>query len=133
MNNQLALTAAPEESAPLTLQGAWNAVVDGVTWFFKNLSPAFGWALLGIGACAAFFAYYWLCLRPRPRSLEWIAMREKRSRPRRMTLTLPCRPLDSRDTLPVLLITAVYAVTAFFQLGNLGGPESVVKFQQGDS
>ena len=133
MNNQLALTAAPEESAPLTLQGAWNAVVDGVTWFFKNLSPAFGWALLGIGACAAFFAYYWLCLRPRPRSLEWIAMREKKSRPRRMTLTLPCHPLDSRDTLPILLITAVYAVTAFFQLGNLGGPESVVKFQQGDS
>ncbi len=132
MDGILALTAAPEESAPLTLLGAWNAVVDGVSWFFRNLSPAFGWALLGIGVCAAFFVYYWLCLRPRPRSLEWIAMREKKAAPRRLTLTLPCHPMEGRDILPVLLLTAVYAFTAFFQLGNLDGPQSVVKFQEGD-
>lgn len=41
MINLLSLTAAPEESAPLTLQGIWDAVVSGVGWFFKNLSPAF--------------------------------------------------------------------------------------------
>ena len=61
MINLLALTASapalPEESAPLTLQGTWDAVVDGVSWFFGNLSPAFAWAILGIAVCAAFFVY----------------------------------------------------------------------------
>lgn len=137
MINVLALTASaspgPEESAPLTLQGAWDAVVEGVSWFFTNLSPAFAWFIPALAVCAAFFVYYWLCLRPRPRSLEWIAMSEERSRHRRLTLTLPRHPMERSDILPVLLLTAVYAATAFFQLGNLTGPQSVVKFRQGDS
>ncbi len=135
MMNILSLTAspAPEESAKLTLQGVWEAASKGISWFFGNLSPAFAWALLGIALCAAFFVYYWLCLRPRPHSLEWIAMAEEREKRRRMTLTLPCHPMEKRDILPVLLLTAVYAFTAFFQLGNLSGPQSVAKFQQGDS
>ena len=124
---------APEESAPLTLQGAWEAAVSGVTWFFTNLSPAFTWAILGVTLCVSFFVYYWLCLRPRSRSLEWIAMAEEKGRPRRFTLTLPHHPMERRDALPVLLLTAVYAVTAFFQLGSFTGPESCVEFQQGDS
>ena len=124
---------APEESAPLTLQGAWEAAVSGVTWFFTNLSPAFTWAILGVTLCISFFVYYWLCLRPRSRSLEWIAMAEEKGRPRRFTLTLPHHPMERRDALPVLLLTAVYAVTAFFQLGSFTGPESCVEFQQGDS
>ena len=133
MSNILSLTAAPEESAPLTLQGIWDSVVYGVSWFFGNLSPAFFWALAGLAACAAFFVYYWLCLRPRPRSLEWIAMAEAREKRRRLTLTLPHHPMEKRDILPVLALTVVYAFTAFFQLGNLSGPQSVAKFQQGDS
>ena len=132
MINILSLTAAPEESAPLTLQGIWDAVVYGVGWFFKNLSPAFAWALLGLAACAAFFVYYWWCLRPRPRSLEWIAMAERASKPRRLTLTLPCHPMEKRDALPLLLLTAVYAFTAFFQLGNFSGPQNPAKLRQGD-
>ena len=137
MINILALAAsaspAPGESAPLTLQGVWDAVVYGVTWFFSNLSPAFVWAVAGITVCVCFFVYYWWCLLPRPRSLEWIAMAEERSKPRRMTLTLPHHPMERRDLLPVLALTIVYAFTAFFRLGNLSGPQSVVKFQQGDS
>ena len=135
MINLLALTTspAPEESAPLTLQGAWDAVVYGVSWFFGNLSPAFVWAILGIAVCVAFFAYYWWCLRPRPHSLEWIAMSEERAKPRRMTLTLPCHPMERRDILPVLLLAAVYAFTAFFRLGDFSVPQSPVKFQQGES
>lgn len=132
MINLLSLTAAPEESAPLTLQGIWDAVVSGVGWFFKNLSPAFAWALLGLTACAAFFVYYWWCLRPRPHSLEWIAMEEENSKPRRLTLTLPCHPMEKGDALPLLLLTAVYAFTAFFQLGNLSGPQNPAKLRQGD-
>lgn len=127
-----AASPAPEESAPLTLQGAWDAVAYGVTWFFGNLSPAFAWAVLGIAVCAAFFAYYWHCLRPRPHSLEWIAMAEEKAKPRRMTLALPCHPMERRDILPLLLLTAVYAFTAFFRLGDFSVPQNPVKFQQGD-
>ena len=135
MINLLAMTAspAPSESAPLTLREAWDAVVYGVTWFFTNLSPAFAWFIPGLAVCVAFFAYYWWCLRPRPHSLEWIAMAEERSQPPRMTLTLKRHPMEKRDILPVLLLTAVYAFTAFFRLGDLKAPQSMVKFQQGDS
>ena len=135
MINVLALTAsaAPEESAPLTLQGAWDAVVKGVSWFFTNLSPAFVWFIPALAVCVAFFVYYWLCLRPRPHSLEWIAMAEERFQHRRLTLTIPCYPMEKSDVLPILLLTAVYAATAFFRLGNMTGPQSVVKFQQGES
>ena len=135
MINTLALTAspAPEGSAPPTLREIWDAAAYGVTWFFTNLSPAFAWAVIGIALCAAFFVYYWHCLRPRPHSLEWIAMAEERAKPRRMTLTLPCHPMERRDVLPLLLLTAVYALTAFFQLGDFNAPQSAVKFQRGDS
>ncbi len=127
----LALNASPNpaESVPPTL---WETVAKGVKWFFTSLSPAFAWAVLGILICGAFFGYYWYCLRPRPRSLEWIAMAEEKSGPRRITLTLPHHPMEKRDVLPVLLLTAVYAFTAFFQLGDFKAPQSLVKFQQGD-
>ncbi len=128
----LAASPAPSEGVPLTAGEIWDKAVYGVTWFFTNLSPAVIWAVLGIGICAAFFAYYWACLRPRPHSLEWIAMAEERARPRRMTLTLPCHPLEKGDVLPILLLTAVYAATAFFRLGDFRVPENPVKFQQGD-
>lgn len=135
MIHLLSLAAAPSggEDAAFTLRGAWDAAVHGVTWFFTNLSPAFVWAVAGLLICGAFFVYYWFCLRPRPHSLEWIAMVEERLKPRRMSLTLPHHPMERQDALPILLITAVYAFTAFFRLGNLSAPQNVVKFQQGDS
>ena len=125
----LALTA-PAGSAPLTLGEALDKAVYGVSWFFDNLSPAFIWAVFGLLICGAFFGYYWYCLRPRPHSLEWIAMAEERSNPRRLTLTLPRHPMERRDLLPVLLLTAVYAATAFFRLGNLYAPQSVQPFME---
>ena len=137
MTQLLALAAQPSPGpsgeARLTVGEAWDAVVYGVSWFFGNLSPAFAWAILGIAVCAAFFVYYWYCLLPRPHSLEWIAMSEERAKPRRMTLTLPHHPMERRDVLPVLLLTAVYACTAFFQLGDFNVPQSAAQFQQGDS
>ncbi|MCI8762789.1 MAG: hypothetical protein HFF28_08160, partial [Oscillospiraceae bacterium] len=132
MMTALALTAPPE-SAPTTLRGVLEAAADGVYWFFTNLSPAFAWCIPALAVCIGFFVYYWLCLRPRPHSLEWIAMAEERSKRTRMTLTLPRHPMERSDILPVLLLTAVYAATAFFRLGNMTGPQSVVELQQGDS
>lgn len=126
----LSLTASPSPGPePLT----WARVREGVSWFFSNLSPAFVWPLFGLLIVAAFFAYYWWCLRPRPHSLEWIALAEEQSAPRRLTLTLKRHPMERRDALPLLLLTAVYALTAFFQLGDFNAPQSMVKFQQGDS
>ena len=126
----LSLTASPSPGPePLT----WARVREGVSWFFSNLSPAFVWPLFGLLIVAAFFAYYWWCLRPRPRSLEWIALAEEKSAPRRLTLTLKHHPMERGDALPLLLLTAVYALTAFFQLGDFNAPQSMVKFQQGDS
>ena len=83
MRNILALTAAttPEESAPLTLQGVLDAASNGVSWFFGNLSPAFAWFIPVLAVCIGFFIYYWLCLRPRPHSLEWITMAEETFNP----------------------------------------------------
>ncbi len=135
MINLLALTAspAPSGSAPLTFQGALEAASKGISWFFDNLSPAFAWFIPALAVCIGFFVYYWLCLLPRPHSLEWIAMAEERSKRGRITLTLPCHPMERSDALPILLLTAAYAATAFFQLGNLSGPQNVVKFRQGDS
>ncbi|MDE6588753.1 MAG: hypothetical protein K2K53_00100, partial [Oscillospiraceae bacterium] len=129
----LAASPAPSEGASLTLSEAWGKVVYGVSWFFGNLSPAFVWAIFGILICGGFFGYYWYCLLPRPHSLEWIAMAEERAKPRRLTLTIPRHPMERRDILPILLLTAVYALTAFLWLGDFDAPQSVVKFQRGDS
>ena len=123
----LSLTASPSPGPePLT----WDRVREGVSWFFSNLSPAFVWPLFGLLIVAAFFAYYWWCLRPRPRSLEWIALAEEQSAPRRLTLTLKHHPMERGDALPLLLLTAVYAFTAFFRLGSFTAPQTVQPFSE---
>ena len=105
-------------------------VISDLKWFFTNLSPAASWAVLGIAVCVAFFAYYWWCLKPRPHSLEWIGMAEEAAKPRQMTLTLPYHKLTRRDILPMLLLTAVYALTAFFRLGGFTAPQSCQTFTE---
>ena len=59
--------------------------------------------------------------------LEWIALAEEQSAPRRLTLTLKHHPMERGDALPLLLLTAVYALTAFFQLGDFNAPQSMVR------
>ena len=49
-------------------------IAYGLSWFFGNLSPAAVWAVVTLAICLGFFIYYWRCLKPRPHSLEWIAM-----------------------------------------------------------
>lgn len=115
------------------IQQGWDSAVTGVGWFFTNLSPAFVFALMGMAIVVAFFVYYWYCLKPRANSLEWIAMSEAQSRRKSMSLTLPYTPMERCDWIPLVLVTVIYAITAFFQLGSMSAPESYVKFQQGDS
>ncbi len=115
------------------IQQSWDSAVTGVGWFFTNLSPAFVFALVGMAIVVAFFVYYWYCLKPRTNSLEWIAMSEAQTRRKSMSLTLPYTPMERCDWIPLVLVTVLYAITAFFQLGSMSAPESYVKFQQGDS
>ena len=107
----------------------WDLLVAGLSWFFRSLSPAFVWALVGLAICVSFFIYYWHCLRPRPHSLEWIALSEARCKPHRMSLTLKRHPFERRDWLPMLLVTIVYAATAFFRLGSFTAPQTYTVFQ----
>lgn len=115
------------------IQQGWDSAVTGVGWFFTNLSPAFVFALVGMAIVVAFFGYYWYCLKPRTNSLEWIAMSEAQTRRKSMSLTLPYTPMERCDWIPLVLVTVLYAITAFFQLGSMSAPESYVKLQQGDS
>ena len=125
----LALSAAPSPSASESVMTLWDYISYGLTWFFGNMAPAGVWVLVGLAVCLAFYAYYWHCLKPRPRTLEWIAMAEVRARPRKMTLTLKRHPFRRKDILPMLLITVVYAATAFFRLGDFDVPQTYTVFQ----
>ncbi len=129
----LALSASPSPSQDGGVAAVWDAVSYGLSWFFGNLAPAAVWVLVALAVCLAFFLYYWHCLKPRPHSLEWIAMAETRAKPRQMTLTLKRHPFRRRDVLPMLLITAVYAATAFFRLGDFDVPQTYTVFQQDTS
>ena len=125
----LALSASPAPSQSGGLAAVWDAVSYGLSWFFGNLAPAAVWVLVALAVCLAFFLYYWHCLKPRPHSLEWIAMAETRARPLQMTLTLKRHPFRRGDVLPMLVITLVYAATAFFRLGDFDVPQTYTVFQ----
>lgn len=131
----LALSASPSPSAGQGggIAAAWDAVCYGLSWFFNNLAPAAVWVPVGLTVCLAFFLYYWRCLRPRPNSLEWISMAERRAQPRRMSLTFRPHPFQRRDVLPMVLITLIYAVSAFFHLGDFQVPQTYTVFQPGTS
>lgn len=47
---------------------------------------------------------------------------------RRLSFAGVCHPMVKKDALPLLLITAVYAATAFFQLGDMKAPQSAWDF-----
>lgn len=129
----LALSASPAQSGAESAMGLWESVRYGLGWFFSSLAPAAIWVPVALAICLAFFVYYWRCLRPRPHSLEWISMAVARSQPRYMTLTLRRHPFQRKDVLPMLLITVVYAATAFFRLGDTDVPQTYTVFQDDTS
>ncbi len=111
-------------TAALSLSAAWRTAMDGAADFFSAMQPAALWAIPALAAALAFFFYFRFACRPRQNSLEWIAMEERR--PRRLTLSLPRHPMKGSDVIPMLLVTMVYAATAFFGLGRVTSPESWV-------
>ena len=115
-------------SAAPSLSTLWETAVSGVIDFFTQVGPAGVWAIPTLAAVLAFFLYFWICSRPRKNSLEWIAMEERK--PRRITLTLRRHPMKGKDVFPMLLLTVVYAATAFFRLGDFTAPESYAVFDR---
>jgi len=111
----------------------WDRIFLGLNSFFASISPAFIFLPVVLVICVAFFIYYWHCLRPRPHSLEWIAMSEARAGRAPMTLTMKRHPFTRRDIFPMLLITVVYAATAFFRLGGTDTPQTYTAFQKGST
>ena len=71
-----------------------------------------------------FFARCYAAARPRKGSLEWVALQEQAP----FSFTLPHHPMERRDLLPLILITVVYAATAFFRLGSFSAPQSALDF-----
>ncbi len=89
------------------------------------LSPTMLIAVVFIGICFAFFFYYWRATRIQDGSLAWI---KELGVPRRLSFHARRHPMARRDALPLLLITAVYALTAFWNLGYRQAPESYAVF-----
>ncbi len=84
-------------------------------------------AVLVLAGVFFFLSYYLEILRPRKGTLDWIALRERRP----FTFAVRRHPMERRDLLPVLLLTAAYALTAFFQLGSLTAPQDPLDLADG--
>ena len=103
----------------------------------SNLTPTMIFPVITIALLLWFFIAYWRALagpRPRRGTLEWIAVRaEREAHPRRLAFPAKCHPMARRDALPVLIITALYALTAFWNLGSFTNPQTWCDFGDGES
>ena len=102
--------------------------MENIRSALAHISPAIFFAAVTLCCCIAFFVYYWLAMRPRKNSLEWIAMEE--DRPRWLLFPDRCCPMEKKDILPLLLITVLYACTAFFRLGDTTAVQSFARFEE---
>ena len=103
----------------------------------SNLTPTMIFPVITIALLLWFFVAAWRAMagpRPRRGTLEWIAAREAReARPPRLSFPAKCHPMARRDALPVLIITALYALTAFWNLGSTTNPQTWCDFGDGES
>ena len=89
----------------------------------QYITPTLLFPLAFLFFLLAFFSRAWTVLFPRrtlPQGGEDIlpVLRPP------MTFSAPLHPMERRDLLPLLLLTAVYAVTAFWHLGSTVAPQS---------
>lgn len=86
--------------------------------------PALILPLILLGLIVLFFIKYKLEMAPRMGTLEWIQNFDKP----RFTLDGRSFPMEKRDALPLMILVAVYAVVAFWNLGSTLAPESFYSF-----
>lgn len=72
-----------------------------------------------------FFIYYRKINMPLAGTTEWITRIINKPK---FTLTYRRHPMSREDALPIVLITLIYAVIAFFQLGDMTAPQRFYRF-----
>ena len=82
-----------------------------------------------IAGLLCFFCYYIHSMIPRKGTLEWIDRAKDINGPPRFSFTAPRHPMTKKDALPLILLTAVYAVTAFWNLGSVTNPQSFLNLK----
>ena len=96
-------------------------MIDTLRNYFLTIRPsAMGLTVVLIGLIVVFFVKYQKEMAPRMGTLEWI---RNYDRPR-FTLDGRRHPLERKDFLPLLILTAAYAVVAFTNLGTLSAPQT---------
>ena len=98
-----------------------------------NLSVSLIFPVLLIAGLLCFFCYYIHAMIPRKGTLEWISWAESCGERRRFSFTAPLHPMEKKDALPLILLTALYAVTAFWNLGNTTNPQSFLNMKDNDT
>ena len=97
----------------------------------RYITPAIIFPVLLLAAIFCFFAYYWYAMCPKEGTLEWISMASRKPRP--FTFAGKRHPMTKKDALPLLLLTAVYAFSAFWSLGSFTAPQSFAQLPAGSS
>ncbi len=90
-------------------------------------------ALLTLGVVSVFLAWYVHARRNAP-GLSWVRGEQPQYETgKHLSFAGKRHPMEKKDRLPILLITLVYALTAFFQLGDLTAPQSYVDLADGQT
>lgn len=93
----------------------------------RYITPSLFFALATL-ACVSYFLYRALsAFQSSPVELGWVAGRQ----PHPLSFAGKRYPMEKKDALPILLITLVYTLTAFFQLGDRTAPTGVYDFARG--
>ena len=95
----------------------------------RYITPSILLAMAVLACVFLFLLRYLIALHDRPVDLSWV--KEERNSSLRFAGT--CHPMEKKDRLPILLITALYALTAFFQLGDMTAPQNTADLAQIDS
>ncbi len=95
--------------------------------YIQQIRPtAIAMALLLIGLILLFYIKYRREMAPRLGTLEWIHTYDRPP----FSLDGKRYPMERKDLLPLVLITVVYAVVAFTNLGSTSDPQSFYTFTQ---
>ena len=97
-----------------------------------NLSVSLIFPIFLIAGLLCFFCYYIHAMTPRKGTLEWIARAEAKG-PRRFSFTAPLHPMEKKDALPLILLTVIYAVSAFWNLGCTTNPQSFLNMKDNET
>ena len=99
--------------------------------FLHYLTPAILFPILLITGLLSCFVWYWWSLHRKSALYPRLRQQEGDVPKRRFSFAGRCHPLTKRDGRWMMLLTAVYGITAFFQLGSLENPQSFQSFQNG--